>query len=242
MAAQGDEGRGGDWGRGDRPPREAQGYQRIMTSDLEGQAAPEKAAPAEGVGRIVARVHDVEVPCKGWGLSGKPSSERSEIETGGDDPKFLVGNPVGTQGFGLVLIGEGDVQRSLSLGDPRCRGGARSLSAAGRGLEHGAIIGSDEPIREALAFDSESLRGEASAFELFQHEGAHEDLATGIDATRGFGGALELNELGFELSAFGLKRFEGVGFLLIDGGEFEFDVVGSRHGYTSCGLEVIFAA
>ena len=51
--------------------------------------------------------------------SAKPGREGGEVAAGGDDPPFLIRVPLGAQGFGAVLIGEGDVQGRLGGGDPR---------------------------------------------------------------------------------------------------------------------------
>ena len=41
--------------------------------------------------------------------SAEPGSEGGEVAAGGNDPQFLIRVPLGTQRFGAVLVGEGDV-------------------------------------------------------------------------------------------------------------------------------------
>ncbi len=96
-------------------------------------------------------------------MSVEPGSKGSEIDSGGDDPAFLVGLPVGAQGLGLILRGEGDLQDGDGRGAARAgrwwgrqrrRGGAGVAGhRLGGDLEHGAVIGPDEPIDEALALE-----------------------------------------------------------------------------------------
>ena len=57
-----------------------------------------------------------------------------------------------------------------------------------------------------------------------------EDLAAGIEAALGFGGAIELGEFGLELCALGLEGFEGFGLALIDRGELGFNFCAGGHG------------
>ena len=104
----------------------------------------------------------------GWPRSQpEPGREGREVAAGGNEPAFLIRVPVGAQGLGAILIGEGDVQGRVGGGDPRRRGfdlcgagdGLVGRSAGGEGLEHGAIIGADEPIEEALALEGEPFRG-----------------------------------------------------------------------------------
>ena len=51
-------------------------------------------------------------------LRSKPACERSELAASGHDPAFLIRMPVSSQCFGLVLIGEGDVQGRIGRGNP----------------------------------------------------------------------------------------------------------------------------
>ncbi len=134
--------------------------------------------------------------------SVEPGCERSKIDSGGDDPAFLVGLPVGAQGLGLILRGEGDVQ------DGDGRGAARAGHRLCGDLEHGAVIGPNEPINEAFALEGQCLGGAAGVLELLQDEGAQEDLAAGIEATLRFTGAIERGELGLQLGALRLEGFE----------------------------------
>ena len=77
-------------------------------------------------------------------------------------------------------------------------------------------------------------------FQLFQDEGPQQDLAAGVQAALGFGGAIELGKLGFELGALGLQGFEGIGLALVDGGEFGLDFLAGGHGVSSLMLRFSF--
>jgi hypothetical protein len=68
---------------------------------------------------------------------------------------------------------------------------------------------------------------------VFQDEGAQEDFAAGIESALGFGGAFKHGELSLQLGALDLELLEGVGLLLLDGGEFSVDILESGHGELS---------
>ncbi len=123
----------------------------------------------------------------------EPGLEGFEFETCRDDPAFLIGVPDSAEGFGLVLIGEGDIEGGL--------GGSASRSSSflrrrGESVEHCTIIGPDEPIEEAFVVVRQRLGREPGVFQLFQDEGPDEDFAAGIDAALGFSGSSELVEPG----------------------------------------------
>ena len=154
-----------------------------------------------------------------------------EVKACRDDPAFLIGVPVSTQGFGLVLIGEGDIENGVDSGGAHSgEGDLRNRGLCSR-LEHGAIVGPNQPIEEPFALEGQRLGRASGLFQLFQDEGSQQDLAAGIEPSLGFGGSAQLRELGLQLGALGLEGFEGLGLTLIDSGELGLDVFASGHSH-----------
>ena len=169
--------------------------------------------------------------CDAGHASAEPGREGGEVAAGGNDPEFLIRVPLGAQGFG----------RSLSA-----KGTFRGVSVVAiRGAEDGISGLGDELVDEALAVVSNTARSlgrtSQSKKRLPSKVSAwgDEPVRSSCSKTKaprrilrrasrrrcGFGGAIELGEFGLELGALRLEGFEGFGFLLIDGGEFGFNIL-----------------